>query len=108
MAHFLDASQLVEACEKLELNAQASLIIAACDVAALALAGKLGIEMVDAADNAPGMGGLCVGFGPSHAKQLCPDAILEFDDCSDWHDETEAAKEHAAHVHDALNDAKGG
>jgi hypothetical protein len=84
MAHFLDASQLAEACQSLGLHDHATALEAAAQSAADAIAEKLGIEIVSDADTVPGMGGLCVGFGPSRPDQKLPDEIAEYDDCSDW------------------------
>lgn len=100
MAHFLDVNQLAEACRELGMDAEERLLISAADTVGKALATKLGIEMVDAADNAPGFGGLCVGYGPAFEGQPCPAAILEFDDCSDWHDATEKANAAGSGGHD--------
>lgn len=97
MAHYLDANQLAEICFELGLLEANKALEAACDIAALAVANKLGIDVTVDAENAPGFGGLCVGFGPRAEGDPCPESILHFDDCSDWHDSTIAAKEELPH-----------
>ena len=92
MAHFLDANQLAEVCHELGLKDANAALVAACNIAGAALAAHLKIEMTVDGENAPGFGGLCVGFGPVNEGDLCPEAILDFDDCSDWRDATYAAK----------------
>lgn len=92
MAHYIDANQLAEICRELGLVDQERALIDAAQIAGTAIAGKLGVRVVMAADNLPGMGGLCVGFGPEQEGDPCPDAIIDYDDCSDWGDATRKAK----------------
>lgn len=89
MGHYLNASQLALACASLGLEAEERLLTAAADVAANAIAGKLGIEVKEAA--APlGIGEdgdeLAVSFGPAYEGQKCPEEIAPYDRSSDWAD----------------------
>jgi hypothetical protein len=84
MAHFLDASQLAEACAALELDETERALVAACDNAGKAIAQRLGVKVVSDASNQPGFGGLCVGFGPLVDGDKCPAELLDYDSSSDW------------------------
>lgn len=95
MAHYLDANQLAEACYDLDLKEANAALVAACNIAGAAIATKLGIELTVEGENSPGFGGLCVGFGPVKESDPCPEAIIHFDDCSDWRDQTIEAQRKA-------------
>jgi hypothetical protein len=85
MAHFLDASQLAEECNRLGLEAEASLLLAAAQVAGEAIARARGIALTVSAGGDPEFGrGLCVGFGPAQSGQTCPADFADYDAGSDW------------------------
>lgn len=92
MAHYLDLNQLAEVCFELGLFDQSKALEAVADRVGDELAAYLKIEKTVSAENAPGFGGLCVGFGPVKESDPCPESIIGFDDCSDWHDSTIAAQ----------------
>lgn len=92
MSHFVDASQLAEACYELDLPTAQRDLEKACDDAARAIAAKLKIDITQDAATEPGFGGLCVGFGPRRKGQKCPDALIHFDRSSAWHEDTRAAE----------------
>lgn len=89
MAHFLDASQLAEACNALGLEDEEAALLAAADRAGQAIAATLDIEVTIPASNEPGFGGLCVGFGPKKDGDPCPDEIISYDTSSEWAENTE-------------------
>jgi len=84
MTHFLNASELAEACNLLGLDDEEALLIGAAQMAAQAIAHRLGIRLTVAAVNEPGFGGLCAGFGPAELSQRIPAEIVSFDSGSDW------------------------
>ena len=84
MSHYLNASEVAEACVLLELEDERELLEAAVNVVALAIAQKLDITCDIKANTQAGFGGLCAGFSASKEGDSVPDAIKHFDPGSDW------------------------
>jgi hypothetical protein len=85
MAHFLNINQLAEEASAQELTDIVTMLEDAANKAAQAIAAKRGdVGIVQDADNAPGFGGLCVGFGPVNEGDKCPEDFAEYDKSSDW------------------------
>lgn len=84
MGHYLTASDIVQACEKADLESYSKAILLTVQAAANALATKLGVEVTEEAYNEPDETGLCAVFGPAPGKPDCPQEIMFYDAGSDW------------------------
>lgn len=86
MAHYINASEICEILVGHEIpggEAIAADIEVMVQKAAEALAAHYGIEITMSAETSPGLGGLCVGFGPKFKGQQIPEDIMSYDN-SDW------------------------
>ena len=83
MGHYLNVSQLAELCLALDLHDTEQRLVTATEIAAEALAIKLGVTFLSAR-NDPGFGGLCAKFGPKFKGQKCPELLKQYDPSSDW------------------------
>ena len=88
MAHYLNAENILSVCKDLDLSNHYDALIAAMDAAAEEIAKKLNIEVTAPTSAEDGFGGLLVGFGPKDDKQPCPTEIIDYDEESDWAEET--------------------
>lgn len=76
--------ELAEFCCENDMPDELRLIEAVCQMVGQIIARKLDIEVTSDANTEPGFAGLCVGFGPKHDGQKCPDNLVEYDSGSDW------------------------
>ena len=81
MSHWLDGEQLINACNAADLDGHALAIERAMELAACALADKLGIR-------ADGVMEGEAAFEPATEGQECPGEILFYDESSDWAEAT--------------------
>lgn len=82
-SHQLDAGELAQVCKSLGLIEEGVRLEAAADLAAGAIAHKLGIEVTSKAET-PQFDRCHVGFGPAVLGQAIPKEIEHFDPRSDW------------------------
>lgn len=91
MAHFLNLEQLVVEAriQEIEIEHFIDKIQAAADDIALLISQKRkDVRVTISADlQEEDFGGLCVGFGPVHEGDKCPDDFKEYDSCSQWAEE---------------------
>lgn len=88
MSFLLNANQLAEAAEQLELKEALAVYERASEALAETIATKLGVSCGGAHTEA-GFGGLCVAFYAAEKGQACPEELQEYDDVSEWDDLTE-------------------